>query len=145
MEKQAALQILQALAQGIDPYTGEAFPASSPYQRPDTVRALFAAAQALAGPAAEPSNAVHGTSANAARGARENAGKPWSDAEDRALAAGFAAGKALGELAEQHRRSRVAIQARLVRLGKIEPPASGPRFRIALPHPAGNSHPTNAA
>lgn len=151
MEKQAALHIVQALAQGIDPHTGETFPASGPYQHPDTVRALFEAAHALAAltaltdlPAA-PSGAASGTGddtaigapRNAARGAHENAGKPWSDAEDQALAAGFDAGKTLGELAGQHRRSRVAIQARLVRLGRMEPPASGPRFRIALPAHAG--------
>ena len=47
MEKQAALNIIQQLANGIDPHTGEVFRADSPYQHPDTVRALFIAARAL--------------------------------------------------------------------------------------------------
>ena len=127
MEKQAAVQILQALAQGVDPHTGETFPDASPYQHPDTVRALFHALQALTDPTGgRPRPAQQGTPANA--------GKPWTDAEDKALAEGFDAGSSIAELAEQHRRTRAAIQARLVRLGKIEPPADLPRFsRMAAP------------
>ena len=134
MEKQAALHIIQALAQGIDPHTGETFPADSPYQHPETVRALFQAAQALAeSPVERPRRS--------SQGAPENAGKPWSDEEDQMLVAVFDTGKAISALAEQHRRSRVAIQARLVRLGKIEPPVQGPRFRIAhLPAPPTAAH-----
>jgi hypothetical protein len=121
MEKQSALRIIQALARGIDPHSGETFPADSAYQHPDTVRALFQAAQALAG-------RLEG-SPRSAPNTPENAGKPWNEEEDRSLAAGFDTGKTIPELAERHRRSRAAIEARLIRLGKIEPPADGPRFR----------------
>ena len=114
MERQAAMHILSSLAQGIDPHTGETFPAGSPYQHPDTVRALFHAVQALA----EPSS---GRLRPAAEGIPENAGKPWSEEEDKALAEAFDAGHPLAELARRHRRTRAAIQARLVRLGRIEP------------------------
>ena len=51
MERDKALGILKALADGIDPATGEQFPAGSPYQYPDTVRALYQAVHALEGPA----------------------------------------------------------------------------------------------
>ena len=132
MEKQAALHILQALAQGTDPHTGEAFPGTSPYQHPDTVRALFHAIEALSEPA--PARMRPGSQC-----APANAGKPWNDDEDRTLAEGFDAGHAIAELATQHRRTRAAIQARLVRLGKIEPPAEPSRFtRLAggIAHPA---------
>jgi len=72
MEKQTALHIIQALAQGIDPHSGEAFPTDSPYQHPDTVRALFQAVQALTEPsAARPRPATP-------HGAPTNAGKPWT-------------------------------------------------------------------
>lgn len=122
MEKQTALNIIQALAQGIDPHSGEAFPAGSPYQHPDTVRALFQASQALTDSVGSP--------AQQSRAAPQNAGKPWSEEEDHALAAAFDEGKAIAELAEHHRRSRVAIEARLARLGKIEPPEQA-RFRTS--------------
>ena len=124
-----------ALAQGIDPHTGESFPADSPYQHPDTVRALFQAVQAMADPASAHSRPASGGASSAAP---ENAGKPWSDAEDNALAAAFDTGRPIPELAQSHRRTRAAIKARLVRLGKIEPSADMPRYRIDVaPAPAG--------
>ena len=128
MEKQAAMHIVSTLAQGIDPHTGESFPADSPYQHPDTVRALFQAFQAMA-------DAPSGRSRPASTGIAANAGKPWSDDEDQALGAAFDAGKPIPELAQSHRRTRAAIQARLVRLGRIEPPADMPRYRIEVPAP----------
>ena len=46
MQKEQALRILNALANGVHPATGEKFAADSPYQHPDTVRALFEAMRA---------------------------------------------------------------------------------------------------
>ena len=47
MNQTQALEVVRSLANGVDPDTGEVFAAESPYQRPQTVRALFVAAQAL--------------------------------------------------------------------------------------------------
>ena len=121
MEKAAALKILQQLADGTDPHTGKAFGADSPYQHPDTVRALFVALRALDAPAAAP---AAGKQRAAAESAPSNSGKPWSDDEDKALAAAFDAGKQILELATAHQRSRFAIEVRLAKLGKIEQPAN---------------------
>ena len=119
MEKADALKIIQQLADGIDPQTGQAFRADSPYQHPDTVRALFVALRALdAPPAPKPRAAATGENAPS------NSGKPWSEDEDKALAAAFDAGGKIPELATQHQRSRFAIEARLAKLGRIEPPAN---------------------
>lgn len=121
MDKSTALQIVQTLAQGIDPHTGEAFPVDSPYQHPDTVRALFQAVHALAEPQpARPQTAPPNAPANA--------GKPWTQAEDQTLAERFDAGRSLPELAAEHSRTRAAIQARLVKLGKLEAPPEPPRY-----------------
>jgi hypothetical protein len=109
MERQQALKILNALANGVHPLTGEVFAADSPYQHPDTVRALFEAVRALGTDAGEP---------------REQ--KPtstfvrWTPDEEERLAAGFDAGKTTAELAKLHDRSRAAIEARLLKLGKID-------------------------
>ena len=121
MEKAAALKILQQLADGTDPHTGKAFGADSPYQHPDTVRALFVALRALDAPVAAP---AAGKQRAAAESAPSNSGKPWSDDEDKALAAAFDAGKQILELATAHQRSRFAIEVRLAKLGKIEQPAN---------------------
>lgn len=132
MEKQTAMHIVGTLAQGIDPHSGEAFAADSPYQHPDTVRALFLALQALAdAERGSPQPAGTAMPQRTRPGLPENAGKPWSDEEDQTLAAGFDAGKPIPELARNHRRTRAAIQARLVRLGRMEPSAAIPRYPIS--------------
>ena len=125
MEKETALKIIQQLANGIDPHTGEVFRADSPYQHPDTVRALFIAARALETQPAPKQRAAGNENAP------QNAGKPWSADEDKALVAAFDAGKQMPELAVQHQRSRVAIETRLAKLGKIAPPANMRGFKAA--------------
>ena len=127
MEKADALKIIQQLADGTDPHTGKAFGADSPYQHPDTVRALFVAVRALDAPlAAVPAAQTAPKQRSAAKdeSAPSNSGKPWSDDEDKALAAAFDAGKKILELATAHQRSRFAIEVRLAKLGKIEQPAN---------------------
>ncbi len=49
MELQTARQIIDTLARGIHPVTGEAMPEDSPYNAPPVIRALFAVSQALDG------------------------------------------------------------------------------------------------
>jgi hypothetical protein len=119
MERDKALGILKALADGIDPRTGEQFPADSPYQYPDTVRALYYVVQTLENPArTEERSATQ-------KNQPENAGRPWSDEEETQLGQAFESGKTILDLAQEHKRSRIAIEARLVKLGKIPAPQSG--------------------
>lgn len=47
MDAERAIEIVQALADGVDPFTGERFPSGSPYQQADTVRALHLALEGL--------------------------------------------------------------------------------------------------
>jgi hypothetical protein len=123
METAKTLAVLKALADGIDPATGEHYPAGSAYQHPDTVRALFSAIGML-GNAAPPASPKPGT---AGKAAPENSGRPWSEEDDARLGKAYDAGKSIEELAGMHKRSKWAIEARLVRLGKIpEPPSRFP-------------------
>ena len=110
MELQLAREIINVLAQGIHPVTGEAMPADSPYNEPPVIRALFAVSRAL-----EDCDAP-----KARREAPPNAGKSWSQDEDGRLAAAFDTGQQLGQMALDLGRSRIAVEARLVKLGKIE-------------------------
>ncbi len=54
------------------------------------------------------------------RGLPENAGKPWSDEENRQVVESYDAGKTLKEIAGDHRRTEFAIQSRLIKLGRIQ-------------------------
>ena len=46
MDQSEALSVVRSLANGVDPETGEVFAEDSVYQRAQTVRALYAAAEA---------------------------------------------------------------------------------------------------
>jgi len=124
METARTVEILKALAEGVDPASGEPFPAGSCYQQPDTVRALFAAIRVLERPVAGVAAAA---AAAPGKSAPQNAGRPWSEEEDTRLGRAYDAGKSIEELAVLHQRSKWAIEARLARLGKIpEPPTRFP-------------------
>lgn len=47
MNIERCLKIIKSLANGIDPFTGEKYASGSPYQHPETVRALFRAVEGL--------------------------------------------------------------------------------------------------
>lgn len=115
MELQEARAIIDTLAQGIHPVTGEVLPADAPYNDPAVVRALFAVSRALDGK--EPP---------AKRRPAPNAGKPWAAEEDARLDAAFANGADLKPLAQEMGRTPFALETRLVKLGKL-PPRSGMR------------------
>ena len=112
MERQQALRILNSLANGVHPATGEVFAADSPYQHPDTVRALFAAVRSL--DRAEDDRKRKDSEMPSSTFIR------WTPEEEDRLAAGFDTGKTSAELAKLHNRSRAAIEARLLKLGKID-------------------------
>lgn len=122
MDQDKTRALLQALAAGIDPHSGESFPSDSPYQHPDVIRALYAALEAL--------NTSGAKRIPAQRPAPSNAGKPWSREEDERLLAAFASGASLESLAAQHGRSRTGVEARLAKHGKLPPPATLPSTRL---------------
>ena len=111
METSEAIRILQALAEGVDPHTGEVYPPDSPYQNPQVIRALFFALRAL--------ESKQGNK-QPKRDLAENAGAPWAASEDESLCKRFDAGAGVNEIAREHGRTEGAIRARLVRLGKID-------------------------
>lgn len=133
MDHSKALAVLKHLSEGSDPETGQPFPPDSPYQRPDVIRALFHAVRKLetaeAGEAGSlPESAAGTLLASAVASPRRGApaprsGKPWSTEEDAKLVAGFDAGQTIAALAADHGRSRIAIEARLAKFGKVPMPA----------------------
>ncbi|HEY0885466.1 MAG TPA: hypothetical protein VGE20_09305 [Ramlibacter sp.] len=122
MDLQQARAILETLAQGIHPVTGELMDADGPYNEPTVIRALFTVARALDGGEGKATR----ESVERRPGA-PNQGKPWAAEDDAKLDAAFAAGADLKLLAQELGRTTFALEARLVKLGRL-PPRSGMRF-----------------
>jgi len=113
MRPTEARQVIEVLAKGIDPATGELMPEDNPIHNPHVIRALLMAAQALTPVTELPEHKPKPLPASA--------GKAWSEEEDRQLAEAFDAGTAVAELAQAHQRTRGAITSRLIRLGRLQP------------------------
>ena len=134
MEREQTLRILQALANGVHPATGEQFATDSPYQHPDTVRALCESVRILR-------DTQSPTAAREQRPASMpgNTGNRWTPDEEERLASAFDAGKSVDEIVRGHNRSRAAIEARLVRLGKLDPAAVTVALRYPPKPPGGQT------
>jgi hypothetical protein len=138
MNKEQTLRILNALANGIHPATGEKFGADSPYQHPDTVRALFEAMRVVEGAGAAAAATAAAPAAERRPAMPESgSGSRWTPEEEQRLVSSFDTGRTVDELARAHNRSRAAIEARLVRLGKMD--ASAVTSPLRYPPKAGGS------
>lgn len=111
MDHEKALVILSALADGVNPSTGEVFASDSPYQTADVVRALYTGIHALERPARK---------GQRRKGLPLNAGKPWTEAEDLKLLQLFDDGMQLETIAERFERTGPGIAARLERHGRLK-------------------------
>jgi len=111
MEIAKAISIIRSLSEGVDPYTGEQYPADSPYQMPDTVRALHMAVMALE---------KQQKSTDRQQSLPSSAGKPWNDDEDKRLLEVYDADTPINEISELHGRTIGAIKSRLVKHGRIK-------------------------
>ena len=116
MQLDAALPIVRALADGVNPVTGEAYPNESPYAEPRTLRALYTAVDYLQKEVEREKRRERLPS---------NFGKPWTEEEDRLLVAQFDAGMPMHEMGRSHLRTQSSIRLRLEKLGKIEPSGGG--------------------
>ena len=112
MQLDAALPIVRALADGVNPVTGEAYPEHSPYAEPRTLRALYSAVDLMQKEVEREKRRER---------LPANFGKPWTEGEDRALVAEFDGSLAIPDIARRHARTQSSIRLRLEKLGKIEP------------------------
>ena len=107
MDIDRAKEIISALAEGIDPTTGELLPEDSVYNKGDIVRAFYAVLASL--DANEPKKSQP-----------ENAGKRWTEEDDKKLCEMFDAGVSKKDICNTFKRTSTGIASRLVRLGKIK-------------------------
>lgn len=115
MELSVALPIVRALADGVNPITGETYPDHSPYAEPRSLRALYAAVDLM--------------EKEVQRDKRRerlpaNFGKPWTEGEDKLIAERHGQGMPLAEIARAHARTAASCRLRLEKLGLVAPQAA---------------------
>jgi len=123
MEFNEAKDLVNALANGTDPVTGEILPAKSPYNDPAVIRALFTVLDSSSGKATKKSPEEK-MEENLAAGRPRNAGLPWTDDLRAKLAEMFQGGTALRELARHFERTNGAILSELARQGLVDRPGA---------------------
>ncbi len=103
-----ALLIIEKLAAGYDPQSGEALGPEHILHRPEVIRALVLALHSLESRTSGPGRSA------------ERAGAAWGKNEDTELRELFASRVSLQEIANSLQRTRGSITARLVRLQLVE-------------------------
>lgn len=101
-----AKTVLSALADGVNPLTGELLPSDCVCNQVEVVRAFHCILNAL--------------SRVGEKDVPSNAGMPWTESEDEHLLNSFKDGKTVAELAKMHGRTKGAISSRLKKIAEIE-------------------------
>ncbi|HEX8606805.1 MAG TPA: hypothetical protein VF774_29455 [Pseudoduganella sp.] len=124
MTPQHASNLIELLALGTDPRTGEALREGDACTAPDVIRALFIARNALRdrlpdAPAAAAARAPRRAPVVRNGVVLPNAGKKWSADDAGTLLQQFEAGTPIGQIAAQLGRTDGSIVARLVQAGLL--------------------------
>ena len=106
MDIARAKELLSALADGIDPFTGELLPQNHVCNQPEMIRTFHEILNVIPSPKKKI--------------LPRNAGKPWTDIEEEKLLEEFYSGMTTSAIAREHGRSKGAIESRLADLGKIK-------------------------
>ena len=107
MDLEYAKKVLRVLADGVNPTTGEVLPDSDSSNQVEIVRAIHTVLDALA-------------STKQKKTAPANAGKPWTEEDDKILCKMYDENCSVESICEYFKRSPGGIAARLVHVGKIQ-------------------------
>jgi len=121
MEIQEAIRVARALADGMNPATGEALQGDSVYRDPQVITTMNRAVGALE---------FLEQREKARRAQPGNAGKRWSHAEEQQVCEELRQGLDFHHIARTHNRTVPSIVARLVKLGRISSSAPPPALRL---------------
>ena len=107
MDINRAKKIISALAEGVDPTTGEVLPDNSVCNKGEIVRAFYAVVN-------------HLDEKNPKKNIPANAGKPWTKEDEDLLVNLYRSGTSKKDICISLQRSETSVAARLVHLGVIE-------------------------
>ena len=107
MDIERAKELISALAEGIDPITGEVLPPDHICNNAEIIRAFYTV---LHKDNTEPKK----------KKTYESSGKRWTKEDDQLLKELFEQGEKISEIQRKFMRSRGSIEARLSKLGLVE-------------------------
>lgn len=120
MDIDNSVKVLEALANGVDPTTGELFPSNSPYCSPEVIRALFTCVQYIKSPPKKCKKSFEERQEeNLRKGLPKNAGMPWTRELKTELASDFQSGLSTSELGVRYERTKGSIVSELKKQGLI--------------------------
>ena len=106
MDINKAKELVSALAEGVNPLTGEVLPQGHVCNQVEIVRAFY--------------TLLCATKPEKERAVLENAGKPWSSEADEELKTRYLSGEKISSLSKYFQRTRGSIESRLAKLGLID-------------------------
>ena len=106
MDIERAKELILALAEGIDPITGEVLPPDHICNNSEIIRAFY--------------TVLRQEKTDKKKKTYESSGKRWTTEDDQLLKQLFEQGVKISELQKKFMRSRGSIEARLSKLGLVE-------------------------
>ena len=119
MEQEKAYSVIEALASGIDPMTGECFDADSPYNQPEVIRALFYILRNKPLRKKTKKSLEEKQQENVGKGLPMNYGLPWTQESIDSVIEDFQANMAIDAIAEKMARKPASIIGLLKKQGMI--------------------------
>lgn len=119
MEQDKAYSVLEALANGVDPITGECFSDDSPYNQPEVIRALFFILRNKPPKKKVKKSLEEKQQENLEKGLPMNYGLPWTQESVYSVIKDFQANMAIDTIAEKMARKPNSIIGLLKKQGAI--------------------------
>ncbi|PSW14307.1 hypothetical protein C9J01_07640 [Photobacterium rosenbergii] len=119
MEQDKAYSVLEALANGVDPITGECFADDSPYNQPEVIRALFFILRNKPLKKKAKKSLEEKQQENLEKGLPMNYGLPWTQESVDSVIKDFQANIAIDTIAEKMARKPNSIIGLLKKQGVI--------------------------
>lgn len=109
MNQERVISIIDALANGIDPITGEVLPDSSPYNQPEVIRALFHVINLLPKVKKPKKTTEQKQQENIDKGQPKNFGLPWLDEDVTFVIDQYNSGVSIDSIANEQARKPSSI------------------------------------
>lgn len=119
MHQEKTISIIEGLANGIDPITGEVLPNDSPYNHPEVIRALFHVIS-LIPKAKKPKRTIEQKQEdNLEKGLPKNYGLPWNESDVQLVISNYNTNISIEVIANQMARKPSSIIGLLKKHGVI--------------------------